>query len=120
MKTELKDGERVREPLEELLSQIMMQKKGRLSKEEKEREAKPEFKKLKNKHSAIESNINCLEHHGLDRCPDRGREGFGRYVGLGVLAYNMHKIGNHLLSRNKVTELKKYKEKQKEKHRKAG
>ena len=37
-----------------------------------------------------------LEHHGLDRCPDKGLEHYKRYVGLGVLAYNLHKVGNTL------------------------
>jgi hypothetical protein len=40
-----------------------------------------------------------LEHHGLDRCPDKGLPGFKRYVGFGVLAYNLHKIGQRLLAR---------------------
>jgi hypothetical protein len=48
-------------------------------------------------HSAVESDIHCLEHHGLNRCPDKGRRGYGRYVGFGVLAYNLHKIGARLL-----------------------
>lgn len=34
------------------------------------------FKKLRNKHSAVESKINSLEHHGLDRCPDKGKRTF--------------------------------------------
>ena len=50
----------------------------------------------KGKHSAVESNINCLEHHGLDRCPDKGLAHYKAYAGLGVLAYNLHKIGKPL------------------------
>jgi len=98
-----------REELEKLFPLLVMQKKGKLSKEEKERESKPEFKRLKNKHSAIESDINCLEHHGLDRCPDKGADGFKRYIGFGVMAYNMHKIGNYLLAKDKVIEIKRKK-----------
>jgi len=45
----------------------------------------------------VESNINCLEHHGLNRCPDKGIDGFTRYVGVGILAYNLHKIGNFII-----------------------
>ncbi|MBC7383662.1 MAG: hypothetical protein H7296_11840 [Bacteroidia bacterium] len=44
----------------------MMPKKGKLNKIEAEREGTKEFKKIRNKHSAAESNINMLEHHGLD------------------------------------------------------
>ena len=68
------------------------------------------FKKFKNAHSAIESNINELEYNGLDRCPDRGRQNFGRYIGLGVLSYNLHKIGKMLQEKIKKKE-KKEKEK---------
>ena len=33
----------------------------------------------------------------LGRCPDKGLRGYKRYVGLGVLAYNLHKIGARIL-----------------------
>ena len=75
----------------------MIPKKGKLSEKDKERQSTKEWKKLAHKHSAIESNINCLEHHGLNRCPDKGHQAYCRYTGLGVLAYNLHKIGNHIL-----------------------
>ncbi|HEX9974255.1 MAG TPA: ISNCY family transposase, partial [bacterium] len=45
--------------------------------------------------------INCLEHHGLNRCPDKGLDGFRRYTALGVLAYNLHKLGNILLAQDR-------------------
>jgi hypothetical protein len=65
---------------------------------EKEQESHPDFKKTRHQHSAVESNINEPEHKGLDRCPDKGYAHFKRYVGLGVCAYNLHKIGAELLS----------------------
>ena len=46
----------------------------------------PEFVKTRHQHSAVESAINCLEQHGLDRCPDNGKEGFDYYVALAVLS----------------------------------
>ena len=90
-----------RELLQLYIPEVVMPKKGRLSKSDKEIENSKRFKELKNKHSAIESNINCLEHHGLNRCPDKGIHGFKRYVGFGVLAYNLHKIGNYLLEKRR-------------------
>lgn len=54
------------------------------------------FKKLRHKHSAVESDINRLEHHGLDRCLDKGLHAFKRYCALGVVAANLHKLGNVL------------------------
>jgi transposase, IS5 family len=83
---------------EKLTSKVIMPKRGRKNKEEQEREAHREFKKLRNKHSAVESNINMLEHHGLNRCPDKGLQGLKQYVGFCVLAYNLHILGNHLMA----------------------
>ena len=54
-----------------------------------------------NKHSAIESNINELEHRGLDRCPDRGYPHFKNYLSLGVCACNLKKIGAKLLEQER-------------------
>jgi len=76
---------------------LVMPKKGKLNQAEKLQESEPKFKKTRHQHSAVESNINELEHRGLDRCPDRGYAHFKRYVGLGVCAYNLHKIGAELL-----------------------
>lgn len=90
-----------RELLELYIPEVIMPKRGKLSKADKERESTKRFKELRNRHNAIESDINCLEHHGLNRCPDKGLQGFKRYTGLGVLAYNLHKIGNCLLEKKK-------------------
>ena len=95
-----------REILELFIPNVIMPKKGRLNLEDKARESTKQFKRLRKKHSAIESNINALEHHGLNRCPDKGFHGFKRYAGLGVLAYNCHKIGNRLFAKEKQKLLK--------------
>jgi hypothetical protein len=46
----------------------------------------------------------------LDRCPERGYHHFQRYIGLGVAAYNLKKIGRKLLEQERE-ELKKAREK---------
>jgi hypothetical protein len=76
---------------------LVLPKKGKCNKIEKEEEHKPKFIKFRNKHSAVESNINELEHRGLNRCPDKGYKHFKRYIGLAVCAYNLRKIGEHLI-----------------------
>ncbi len=86
-----------RELLELFIPEVIMPKKGRRSQADQARETQKTFRRLRRQHSAIESNINALEHHGLNRCPDKGLRGFQRYVGLGILAYNLHKIGTRLL-----------------------
>lgn len=86
-----------KEALSLYVENVAMRKMGKLTISEKEEESQAKFKKLCNKHSAVESNINELEHRGLDRCPDKGYEHFKRYLGLGICAYNLHKIGAELL-----------------------
>jgi len=96
--------------LELEVPQVIMPKLGRRNKEEETLEHSPSFRRLKNKHSVIESNINELENRGLDRCPERGYHHFKRYIGLGVAAYNLKKIGKYLLDGQRE-ELKKAREK---------
>jgi len=84
-----------------LVDHVVMPKKGKLSQSDKEREYSKPFQQLRHQHAAVESAINCLEHHGLNRCPDKGITNFRRYTALGVLAYNLHKIGNILLDQDR-------------------
>ena len=88
------------------VKKVILPKKGRHNNEDKERESDAEFKMLRHQHSAVESNINMLEHHGLNRCMDKGIKNFKRYVGLSVLAYNLHILGNILLEAERKKEKK--------------
>jgi hypothetical protein len=83
--------------LEPYVEKVIMPKKGKCNKLEQAEEGHRSFKLLRNKHSAVESNINELECRGLDRCPDRGYPHFKRYIGLAVAAYNLRKIGQELI-----------------------
>jgi len=87
-----------KELLELQIPQVILPKLGKLTAQEQQIEGSRIFKRLKNKHSAIESNINELEHRGLDRCPDRSFFHFKTYIALGVCAYNLKKIGKKLLA----------------------
>jgi len=75
---------------------VILPKKGKLSSRDKEHESSEVFVAGKRKHSGVESAINALENHGLDRCPDRGLDGFQRYVALAVLARNIQILGHKL------------------------
>ena len=90
-----------KERLEKILKWVVLPKKGRLSVEEKEIEGSEYFVEQRRKHSAVESGINALENHGVDRCPDHGIEGFERYVALGVLARNLQKMG-HIIQQRRL------------------
>ena len=90
-----------KEQLSNILDNVVLPKKGHLSEKEKDVEQSEEFLKARRKHSAVESSINALENHGLDRCLDHGLHGFKRYVALSVLARNIQILG-HLLQQKKL------------------
>lgn len=79
--------------LKERLQCVVLPKKGRRSQADKARESEPQFRQLRQEHSAVESVINALEHHGRDQCPDHGIDGFKRYVALAVVARNIQRLG---------------------------
>ena len=79
--------------LKQRLENVILPKKGRLSEADKARESAPEFVRLRRQHSAVESAINALGVHGLDKCPDHGIAGFKRYVALAIVARNIQRLG---------------------------
>ena len=79
--------------LQEHLTLVALPRKGKLSQSAQAVEQADGFVKARRAHSAVESAINALEVHGLDRCPDHGIDGFKRYVALAVVARNIHRIG---------------------------
>lgn len=93
--------------LKDRLECVVLPKKGRLSKADKERESDLEFSHLRKQHSAVESAINALEVHGLDKCPDHGIDGFKRYVALAVVARNIHRLGAVLRQQEEEKEKQK-------------
>ncbi len=90
-----------KEKLKNILTGVILPKKGKLSLKDYDEENAEEFREGRRKHSAVESAISALENHGLDRCPDHGTEGFGRYVGLAVLARNIQILG-HIIQQKKL------------------
>jgi len=90
-----------RDRLHELLNYVVLPKKGRLSAKDKEIQQSEFFVKYRKKHSSVESSINALENHGLDRCLDHGLEGFERYVSLSIVARNIQILG-HTIQQNKA------------------
>jgi transposase, IS5 family len=91
-----------RELLSLYVPTVVMPKRGKKNVAELERESDKRFVALRQQHSAVESEINSLEHHGLNRCLDVGLLGYLRYVGYGVMSYNLHMIGRELLARERA------------------
>ena len=81
---------------------VVMPKRGKKNAAELARESDQKFVGLRQRHSAVESEINSLEHHGLNRCLDVGLPGYLRYVGCGVMSYNLHLIRRELLARERA------------------
>jgi len=88
-----------RKQLEKVLDLVVLPKKGRRNGEEKAFESSDEFVRQRMKHSAVESGINALENHGLDRCFDHGLRGLKRYVALAVVSRNIQILGTILWKR---------------------
>ncbi len=82
--------------LPQRLDQVTLPKKGKLSKARQAVEHSEAFVKARRAHTAVESAINALEVHGLDKCPDHGIDGFKRYVALAIVTRNIHRIGDIL------------------------
>ena len=98
------------EKLDKIVPTLVLPKKGKRNITETHREGEKKFKQLRREHSAVESNINMLEQHGLNRCPDKGLNHFKNYTALGLVAYNLHRLGNLLRKekqkKEKLEELK--------------
>jgi IS5 family transposase len=92
--------------LAKILDKVILPRKGKLSAINNEIENSEEFREARRKHSAVESSINALENHGLDRCRDHGLRGFRRYVGLAVVARNIQIIG-HILRQRELARLQR-------------
>lgn len=61
-----------------------------------------EYKKLRRKHSRVESCINALESgNNLHICLDKGLNGFDMAVACAGLARNLHVLGNYLQQKEK-------------------
>lgn len=79
--------------LNKIFTKVIMPKKGPKTASVELEESTKDYVALRHRHSAVESNINELEHSGLNRVPDKGLPGFKKYVSLGVLAHNLKVLG---------------------------
>jgi hypothetical protein len=96
------------ETLKEKLELLVLPRKGKLSKAAQEIESEESFRKARRQHSAVESAINALEVHGLDKCPDYGIDNFKRYVAFAVVGRNIQRIGV-ILKTKEAQKIKKQK-----------
>src|SRR5262249_51494664 len=61
------------------------------------------FRKARQHHPGVESGIGALQSgNGLERCRDKSKRGFERYVALGILGRNLQTLGKLLLARDQA------------------
>jgi IS5 family transposase len=74
-------------------------KKGKISGRKQQEEATVEFRQARQSHPGVESAIGALQSgNGQERCRDKSKLGYERYVGLGILGRNLQVLGKLLLS----------------------
>ena len=77
-------------------------KKGGRSQADQLRESCQEFGAARKKHAGVESVIHALvAGNGLDRCRDKGPDGYRRYFALAVLGRNLHTLGRLLINQER-------------------
>jgi len=89
------------EELAQIVPHPCIPKKGALSGRQQQEEATVEFRQARQNHPGVESAIGALEAgNGQERCRDKSKRGYERYVGLGILGRNLHVLGKLLLARD--------------------
>jgi transposase, IS5 family len=72
---------------------VALPKKGAKTEERQRHERQGWFRRARRFRAGIEGRISVMKRRGyLDRCRDKGEEGFGRWIGWGVLTSNLHTI----------------------------
>jgi len=89
-----------KEALQKIFREVVMPQKGKKSVKVQEEESSSSFIKKREVHSGVESNINELEHSGLNRILDKGLGAFYRYTALGVVAYNLKRLGREVIAQD--------------------
>jgi len=75
--------------------------KGQNRGRQQQQEATVEFREGRQNHPGIESAIGALQSgNGQERCRDKSKLGYERYVGLGILGRNLHVLGKLLLAQD--------------------
>ena len=76
------------------VKRVILPKAGYKSQKRRQHERQSWFRRGRRFHAGVEGRISVLKRkHGLDRCLNRGLDGFQRWVGWGIIANNLTKIG---------------------------
>lgn len=87
------------------VKRVILPKPGHKSEARRQHERQPWFRRCRRFHAGVEGRISVLKRkHGLDRCLYQGDDGFGRWMGLGVIAGNLAVMGAALFARRRLEE----------------
>ena len=76
------------------VKRVILPRPGHKSEARRQHEAQPWFRRGRRFHAGVEGRISVLKRkHGLDRALYHGEDGFARWVGWGVIANNLTKVG---------------------------
>lgn len=104
--------------LADLVPHPCIPKKGSVGGRKQQAEASVQFREARQNHPGVESVIGALQSgNGQERCRDKSKEGYERYVGLGMLGRNLQTLGKLLLAQE---DAKCQAAKSKRKRKKAG
>jgi transposase, IS5 family len=75
------------------VKRVALPKKGAKDAQRQRHEQQGWFRRARRFRAGVEGRISVMKRRGyLGRCPDKGEEGFGRWIGWGVLSSNLHAI----------------------------
>lgn len=82
------------------VKRVILPKPGHKTEARRQHERQRWFRRGRRFHAGIEGRISVLmRKHGLDRCLYHGEDGFGRWVGWGIIAGNLAVMGAALAAR---------------------
>ena len=83
------------------IKRVVLPKPGKKSEQRRQREKQPWFRRARKWHAGVEGRISVLKRcYNLDRCLNHGEDGFQRWIGWGVIAHNLKKIGSTVAARS--------------------
>lgn len=83
------------------IQRVVLPKPGKKSEKRRQHEKQPWFRSARKWHAGVEGRISVLKRrYNLDRCLNQGQDGFHRWVGWGVIAHNLNKIGSTVVARS--------------------
>jgi len=89
------------EQLATIVAHPCIPKKGQALGRQQQEEATVAFRKARQRHPGIESAIGAMQTgNGQERCRDKRKLGYERYVGLGILGRNLQTLGKLLLAQD--------------------